>query len=806
MKRSLTLLFGLSLGLPVAWAQEPPAPGSTPPKPTVPSPVPGIQPNGAVQPGAPKPTAGSRRSRVVDLNELRYTAEEVMTYANITALEAAQLFEDASGKRVIMSNAVSQSEVAFTMRGPLTNADIAEFLQLTLLGEGLAMVPIPGKPDIVRLIPSGPLTSFSQIPNDVYTDVFDLPVEDQLVTYQMTLRYLKPEEAKKVLEAAIGQLSASGSITAVPNASSLIISESTSLIRQMIKIKDLIDVPTAVGEKWVEVIYGDVDEIAERMNEIYNEQSANRQTTRTTRTNAPPNPGSTPGAATAGEEIPIKIIGVRRTSRILLVGRPADIIAAEAMVHTFDQPSSENTRQTFRLRYLRVGDFLGIAESAISVQLGDAESSGGQGGNNRQLAGQNNNSRNNQTNNQTNNNSNRNTGQQGQQGGGNQASIDAQDIPTAPESRLVGRTLLVGDNVANTIIVNGPPHHIEIVRDLIGDLDTESQQVVLSSVVGSYTIGDGLNFGIDLARAIRETGSSFAAGGLARFGNGVLNPTDLGDLGNILSANGGAGNGVSIYGAINDDFGFFVNALETKTKFKTLERTTLTTRNNRVASLSSGKRIAVPSSTSQNFNNNGASTTNVEYLNVTLGLEIQPLINSDNQITLEISVVRDSVGANRTIGELIVPDINTESLTTSVTVEDGSAVILGGIITTSENETNSGIPILSRIPGIGKIFGSTDKTGNQAELIIMIQPRILKTQAEMNGFRNDYAQTARHTNEVAQSFPQRSGILPAPGTMPRYQNPEPKGGILPVKQVAPRTKSSSTKSKLRGRSGRPGGR
>ncbi|MFT7173287.1 MAG: general secretion pathway protein D [Paracoccaceae bacterium] len=803
MNRSLTLLFGLSLG---AWAQEPPTPGTPGSQPGVPTPVPAIQPVApGIQPVGPAKVGGFRAGKV-DPNQLAIAADGDITRANLTALEAAVLYEDHCDKRIIMTNAVAQSEVSFVIRGPLTNAEVAKFLKLILLGEGLAMIPIPGEPDIVRLVPSGPITAISQVPNGVFTDPFDLPADDEIVTYQMTLRYLKPEDALKVLQAAMGQLSASGNITAVPNASSLIITENSSLIRQMIEIKDLIDVPTPIGERWVDVTYGDVDEIAERMNEIYNEQASNRQTTRTTRTNAPPTPGSVPGAATSGEEIPIKIIGVRRTSRILLVGRPADLIAAEAMVLTFDQPSSENTRQTFRLRYLRVGDFLGIAESAISVQLGDAEGGGGQGGSSRQLAGQNNNSRNTQNNNNNNNNSTRSTGQQGQQGGGTQASIQAQDIPTAPESMLVGRTLLVGDNVANTIIVNGPPHHIEIVRDLIKDLDTESQQVVLSSVVGSYTIGDGLNFGVDLARAIRETGSSFAAGGLARFGNGVLNPTDLGDLGNILSANGGAGNGVSVYGAINDDFGFFVNALETQTRFKTLERTTLTTRNNRVASLSSGKRIAVPSSTSQGFNNNGTSTTNVEYLNVTLGLEIQPLINSDNQITLEISVVRDSVGANRTIGELIVPDINTESLTTSVTVEDGSAVILGGIITTSENETNSGIPILSKIPGIGKLFGSTDNTKNQAELIIMIQPRILKTQTELNGFRDDYSQSSQHTNEVAQSFPQNSGVLPAPGTMPRYQEPDSRGGVIPVRKVAPGTDSSSTQSKIRGRTGRPGRR
>ena len=766
MKFVLSLLLGLTAGV---LAQEPPAPAPPAPvpatpgeeattPPSVPEPVPSIT---EVQPSE-TPAIAPIKGRRVDPNQIIVTANDSINEANILALKAAQLYEDFSGKRVIMTNNVAQSEVSFTMRGPLTNKEAARFLQLTLLAEGLAMIPIPEEPDIVRLVPSGPITSPNQVPKDFYDDEFKLPVDDQLVMYQMVFKYLKPEEGVKVLQSALGQLSASGTIAAVPNASSLIITENASLIRQMIKIQKAIDVPTSVGEKWVEVIYGDVDEIAERMNEIYNEQGGSRQTTRTTRaTSAPPTPVAA-GASTAGEEIPIRIIGVRRTSRILLFGRPADLVGAEAMIRSFDQPSSGNTRQTFRLRYLRVSEFLNIAENGITATLGDGAS--GQGGG-RAATNQNATSRNNLS--SRNSTTNRTTGQQGGQGGanGSRTSIQEQNIPTEPESRLVGgRTLLVADNVANTIIVNGPPHHIELVRDLITDLDSEAQQVALSAVVGSYGIGDGLNFGIDLAQALKNTGSDFSAAGSASFGGvpSIIDPTTLGDLGAVLSANGASGNGVSLYGLLGDDFGVFVNALETETKFQTLERTVLTTRNNRVALLTSGQRIAIPSSTFTGGNNQGGINTNVEYRDVQLELEIQPLINSDNQVTLEISLVRDSVGTLRQVGDLRVPDINTESLSTSVTVRDGSAVILGGIMTTTSSDASGGIPILSRIPGIGRIFGSNDVTSNESELIIMIQPRIMVSQAELDSFRSDYSGLSKSTQEAEGFLPPRRSMLPTP--------------------------------------------
>ncbi len=792
MKFSLTLLLGLSLG---AMAQEPPAPGTPVPQPGVPAPVP------ATLPVAPT-GGGIVRGRTVDPNGLVVTANDFIQEANITALRAAQMYEDYSGKRVIMTNAVAQSEVSFTMRGPLTNGEAARFLQLTLLAEGLAMMPIPEEPEIVRLIPSGPITAPGQVPKELYFDEFELPVEDQLVMYQMIFRYLKPEEALKVLQSAMGQLSASGTIAAVPNASSLIITESASLIRQMIKIQKAIDVPTPVGEKWVEVTYGDVDEIAERMNEIYNEQGNTRQTTRTTRANTPPNPGTTPGAATSGEDIPLRIIGVRRTSRILLVGRPTDLIAAQSMIESFDKPSSGNTRQTFRLRYMRVSDFLTIAENGITAILSDGATTGAGGaGGGRQLSSQNNNSRNTQSNRSTNNQSTGQQGGQGGQGGGTRTNIEAQNIPTYPESLLVGRTLLVADNVANTIVVNGPPHHIEIVRDLIGDLDTEAQQVALSAVVGSYGLGDDMNFGLDLAQALQESGSNFAAAGASSFGGvpALLPPSALATLGDLLTANGNSGNGLSLYGFFGDDFGVFINALETQTKFKTLERTVLTTRNNRVASLSSGQKIAIPSGTFSGGVNQGGTQTQINYENVVLEIDIQPLINSDNQVTLEISLVRDSVGLDRVVGELTVPDINTESLTTSVTVEDGSAVILGGIMTTMTSDTQKGVPFLSRIPGIGRLFGSTGDSTTESELIVMIQPRIINSQGDFDNFREDYGQSTLHTNAAYQNFPANRGFLPPRGTMPASNDSAKGGGVVPVKTTQPTKVDPPKKRRTAGR-------
>lgn len=786
MKYSLTALIGLTL---IASAQEPPAPEAPVPPgaPAVPAPVPEIKPA--------LPGAVAARAKNLDPDAIVVPEGAALEHPVLTGLEAAQLYEDHTGKRVIMSSQASQAEVFFVQRGPLTNGDVAKLLKMALLMEGLAILPDPLDPELVRLMPSGPITNPGNVPMAYITDPLDLPTEDQLVTYKMFFDHLKPEEAEKIFQSAVGQLSASGKISAVTNASSLLITENSALIRQLIKIKEDIDVSSPIGERWVEVVFADVDEIAERLNEIYNEQGGNRSTTRTTRTNTPPAPGTT-GVVGAGEDIPIKIIPDSRTNRILLVGRPAELIAVEALVKNFDIASSHKNSAVFKLRYVRVGEFLQAAQDAITATL--SETSGSSAGRaNSSRTTQTNNSRSTQSNS-----SSRNSTTGGAGGGGSRTNLQAQDIPTAPESLLIGKTHLVGDNVSNSIIVNGPPHHIELIGNLVRDLDVASQQVALSAVVGSYGLTDQHNFGIDLAQILKDSGAGFSAAGSTSFGvPSVIDPGTLNSMSNLLAARGSEGQGVALYGLIGDDLGVFVNALESNTNFRTLNRTILMTRNNRVANLSSGQRIAVPSSTFTGGNVNG-STTNVEYRDVVLELEIQPLINSDNEVTLEISIVKDGVGQIRRIGELEVPDISTEELTTSVTVQDGSAVVLGGLITEDTGETKDGVPVLSRIPGIGRLFGFDSETKSRSELIIMIRPQIIPSTNEMVAYRERYENTSENASNAAAAFP--ASMLPEADTMPQ-ETPSQRASAAPAPKkmtLAPVKK----KPLIKRRSGRPGSR
>ena len=144
--------------------------------------------------------------------------------------------------------------------------------------------------------------------------------------------------------------------------------------------------------------------------------------------------------------------------------------------------------------------------------------------------------------------------------------------------------------------------------------------------------------------------------------------------------------------------------------------------------ISSGQKIAVPTNSYQSGGNVGASqSTNIEYRDVVLKLEVIPLINSENEVTLQISQINDKVVGTQVIDSNTLPIIGTEEILTTVTATNGQTVVLGGLITERTERTVNGVPILIQIPIIKHLFGTTKDQVKREELLIFIQPKILDT-------------------------------------------------------------------------------
>ena len=106
-------------------------------------------------------------------------------------------------------------------------------------------------------------------------------------------------------------------------------------------------------------------------------------------------------------------------------------------------------------------------------------------------------------------------------------------------------------------------------------------------------------------------------------------------------------------------------------------------------------------------------------------LNVRPQINDSGMVTLEISQEISQAGANNTSG-IVAPVIGKSSVTSTIVVQDGQTIALGGFIRETLEYGRNRVPVLGSIPGLGLLFGNTREQTTRSELILLITPRVIR--------------------------------------------------------------------------------
>jgi type II secretion system protein D len=804
--RSIAFLL---LGFAAAFGQEP-APDAPPGVP-VPGLVP-LAPAGAPDAQSSVPLGDTQI--ITDINEPKLTGNAL-----------SGLYRTYTGRRVIVSAAAAVAEFSFvqeaTPQDPLTFAEAAELLKKAATIEGFVFVPDAESPNLDILTHTSGIRPTAR-GISVYNENDTLPSGDAVISYVMTFSYIKPAEAVNTFTQIIGQFGAYGSIAAVANASAIVITENTSLIRKLIDLKKEIDKPGSVqGTRFIKVQFADVTEIADTLTTLLTAQQSTQKTAGIQRADAaqaapagniPQITGAAPTGG-AGEDTPVQIIPDPRTNRIFVMGRPVDLLFVEGLVREFDVETSEKNFLRRKLRFLTVSEFLPIAGDALTRAFSGTGDSGGsaqggaaggaQGGGNRAQAnsGQTSNSSR-SSGNSRNNSSGANFGGSssggsggfgsgGSSGGGGSGGLGEPDVSSAPESVLVGRTLLVADNITNSIVVQGPPSGLEIIERLLDQIDVKPDQVMISTVIGQLTLGKGMETGLDYLFRGGDFASRGGGGFLPAFPilnkfipeipgtPGIGTPGLPGYIAPIPGTpaqnefNPGSlssGSGLRAYGQIGD-LSVFLRAVQSRSDFTVLSRPSIFTSNNQKGTITSGERIAIPTqggTSGGNYN----SGTSIQYQEVVLKLDVIPLVNSDNEITMQIYLNNDEQNGTQTIegagtngGNLTVPKISTRTIVTTATVPNNNTIVLGGLIVRRDGQEKSGIPILSDIPYLGRLFSTNTTKEDSSELMVFIQPSIVKNDRSLDAIQADMDARYKVSNK-AREFADGPGVLPPVDAIP----------------------------------------
>jgi general secretion pathway protein D len=789
--------------------------------------VPDVKPSAAAvdaaaaakQPGVPL-----EQTKIVnDINEPKLSGNQL-----------AGLYRTYTGHRVIVSAAAATAEFSFVQeaseKDSLTFAEAAELLRKAAIIENFVFVPDGLNPNLEFLTFATGGIRPTQIGVKVYNENVELPDSDAVISYVMSLNHIKPAEAVNIFTQIVGAPSTYGSIAAVPNAAAVVITENTSLIRKLIDLKKEIDKPSSqVCTRFITVKYADVTEIASTLTELLTAQQSTQTTAGIQRAGSPQPIAITPsgapqvqvgGQAAGGEggsseATPVQIIPDPRTNRIFAMGRPIDLEFVAGLVREFDVETSQKNFLRRKLKFLKVSEFLPIATDALTRAFSGTGTGGGSsapggaaagaqaGGGNRSQARSNRQASSNGGRNGGRNGGGNNSGSSGANFGGGSsgaggagggaggsfgggASLSSGDVSSAPESALVGRTLLVADNITNSVVVQGPPSDLEIIVKLLDQIDVKPDQVMISTVIGQLTLNDNFKVGLDYL----NLGTSI----VGRGGNGsgptlpILNQLvaaipgipavgTVGQPGYTAATPGTSAQskfnpgtlpsvgGLQIYGKIGNNLNVYLQALQAKTDFTVLSRPSIFTANNVEGTISSGERIAIPTG-SNSYGGNNNSSTQIEYQNVVLELAVRPLVNSQDEITLEISLGNDELNGTQEIAggggngtNLTVPRISTRKLQTTVTVPNNQTVVLGGLISAKDSKSKSGIPILSSIPYIGGLFGSDQKNKDRSELMVFIQPSIVSNDRSLDAVQADMDSRYK-VSDRAHAFADGPGVLP----------------------------------------------
>jgi general secretion pathway protein D len=514
----------------------------------------------------------------------------------------------------------------------------------------------------------------------------------------------------------------------------------------------LIDVPpAATSTEFVQLIRADAERVTDTLNKLL--EGGQKGTGSPQTPGAPGNVQINYGAGTSGiAGLQAQLVADARTNRILVVSRPQNMAQLRSLILSFDQANLAEKPLEYKLRYVSAGDTLPVLKDLLSEtpeqggQGGTGGTSGTTGGQQQQPSQQR------AVTSNTPSSPSSYTGgysQTNATGGGQQQGQDLLQDPNeelGPQSIVVGKTRVISDAKDNKIIVIGPPESIQKVRMLLERLDQRPQQVYLATVIGNLTLNGETDLGVDWAQTFKKisgqqsgiassnlnsnvNGQSIIGTGPNGGSNGVANP------GSLLSTAMIPGlQGLAIYGKIGDALSVFIRALDSRSHFTILARPAVYTANNKRAVISNGQQVPIPGTSLSNVPTTTTGTTagsvasvesTVQYEDVELRLEVIPLINSNNEVTLKIAQINNTLGSNVNISGNEVPIINSQRLTTTVTVPSGATVVLGGLIQDNIEKTDNGIPYVDNIPYLGHLFKYTTRIKNRTELLIFIQPTIV---------------------------------------------------------------------------------
>jgi general secretion pathway protein D len=270
---------------------------------------------------------------------------------------------------------------------------------------------------------------------------------------------------------------------------------------------------------------------------------------------------------------------------------------------------------------------------------------------------------------------------------------------------------IVADETTNSLLIRSSARDYRQLLTTISQLDVVPLQVMVNAVIAQITLTEDTRFGVDWSRIANDA---------------VLDPistrtnTDFSpNLGGLMFTKGFLDGSARVEATLE--------AIAVDNDVRLLARPSLTVSNNQEGEIQIGAEVPVEAG--ESISAGGLSTTNIQYRPTGIELYITPQINDDGIVNLTIRQVLSSVDSSAA-GVNNNPVFNNQEISTTVVVRNGENIVLGGLIQTDNEQLNTGVPGLNRLPVVGNLFSYQRDSIERRELFIVLRPEIINLNAE----------------------------------------------------------------------------
>ncbi|HNV71878.1 MAG TPA: secretin N-terminal domain-containing protein [Candidatus Ozemobacteraceae bacterium] len=293
-----------------------------------------------------------------------------------------------------------------------------------------------------------------------------------------------------------------------------------------------------------------------------------------------------------------------------------------------------------------------------------------------------------------------------------QSGSNAANSQTVTSVTLAQGTRLMADDLNNAILIYGSRSEYTKIEETLRKLDVPPTQVLIEASIIEVTLNDDLQYGVQWL--FNDTSGSGK-------GTGVLSTVKGGVLGGPL-----AGFSYTLSNSAGDVRGV-LNALAEKSLVKVISSPSLMVLDNHTATIAVGNQQPIRSG--ETVSTGGFSTTSIQYKDTGVSLAVTPSVNAGNIVTMQINQGVTDVGqVDTATGQRTFLQRRIDS---KVAIRSGETLVLGGLIRDNTTTGKSGIPLLQDIPVVGTLFGSNNTNTTRTELLVVITPRVVRSDQEI---------------------------------------------------------------------------